>query len=97
MNNPSALDPLMHKFTEALSSAPENNNETLRALPLSIPRADGILDLTAPFNPYYDAQAHAFFKAVAAAYGLTVSLNEQLWRCIDKDIQNMPHGAMPSR
>jgi len=84
---PDALNALMFKMTEALSSAPEDNRETLMALPLSIPQTDGILDFNAPFNPFYEPQAKAFFRIASTAYGLNAQLKRESWKRIVDDME----------
>jgi len=77
----------MVKITEALSSAPENNREALRILPLSIPQIDGFLDIHGPFNPFYEPQARAFFGIASAAYELDSKLERESWKRIVDDME----------
>jgi len=84
---PDALNALMVKITEALSSAPENNREALRILPLSIPQIDGFLDIHGPFNPFYEPQARAFFGIASAAYELDSKLERESWKRIVDDME----------
>ena len=82
-----ALKNLEAQMALALSAPLENNAEALRALPLALPRADGLLFLDAAFNPLYEAGIGSFLDAVKAPYAITGKLDRAGWNRLAGDFR----------
>jgi len=82
---PDALKNLETQMAAALSTPLGNNAEALQALPLALPRADGLLALDAAYNPLYETEVKSFLDAVKTPYGLEKELDKTAWSRIAAD------------
>jgi hypothetical protein len=82
---PDALKNLETQMAAALSTPLGNNAEALQALPLALPRADGLLALDAAYNPLYETEVKSFLDAVKTPYGLEKELDKTAWCRIAAD------------
>lgn len=84
--NQDVLKDLSAQMAAILASPPAESSESLQKLPLALPRADGLLDLGAAFNPLYADIASSFFAALKEPYALTTTLDWSTWNKIKEDM-----------
>jgi hypothetical protein len=82
---PEALKNLETQMAAVLGSPLGDNAEALRALPLALPRPDGLLPLDTPYNPLYESDAKLLLAAVKTPYALEKGLDRAAWNRIAGD------------
>lgn len=82
-----ALRELSSQMAAILAAPPSEGIESLHRIPLALPRADGLLDIDAAFNPLYADAATSLFAALKAPYSLVSTLNRAAWEKIAADVE----------
>ena len=84
--NQDALRDLSAQMAAILASPPAEGSESLRKLPLALPRADGLLELDAAFNPLYADAAASLFAVLKGPYALAAAIDRAMWTAISSDM-----------